>query len=129
MITDPLPIRIIRLPRQRPQSRTWPINDPDAKLSWRRLRIPTNKEGSTKRQLARGPVETAAAVEIVAVAFGNFFLMIPTGCLKKPTQKTRLFHSYAQARRRLINNRRKGNGREHAMKMRFLFDRSHPLRK
>jgi len=37
------------------------------------------------------------------VAFGDFFLMISTSCLKKPTQeRLRLFHSYAQARRRLI---------------------------
>ena len=37
------------------------------------------------------------------MAFGDFFLMISTSCLKKPTQeRLRLFHSYAQARRRLI---------------------------
>src|SRR5436309_15976021 len=39
----------------------------------------------------------------IKVAFGDFFLMISTSCLKKPTQeRLRLFHSYAQARRRLI---------------------------
>src|SRR5205085_2422361 len=76
----------------------------------RRLRILTNKEGSTKRQFGReGLWKLPQPWKSIAVAFGNLLLIIPIGCLKKPTQKTRLFHSYAQARRRLINNRRKGN--------------------
>ena len=57
------------------------------------------KEAKRKKGSEGGrPVETAAAVEIGKVAFGNFFLMIPTNCLEKPSQKPLwLSHRYHSA--------------------------------
>jgi hypothetical protein len=70
------------------------------------------KEPKTIR-LRKGPVETAAAVEIDSGSLRQVFLDDSHHCLKKPTQKPlRLFHSYAQAQRRFINNKGKENGRE-----------------
>jgi hypothetical protein len=45
----------------------------------------------TERKLRKGRlIETAAAEEIKSDAFGNFFLMISTSCLEKPSGKTLL---------------------------------------
>ena len=102
-----------RVPAHRLLWPTWPINDSDAKLSCRRRCLPTNREKEpikTKKLRKRRPVETAAAVEIDSGGLRQLFLDDFHRCLKKPTQKRlRLFHSYAQARRRLINNTGKEN--------------------
>ena len=104
-----------RVPAYRPLWHTWPINDPDAKLSSRSLRTLTNKEKEpkepkTKKVPKRWPVQTDAAVEIDCGGLRQLFLDDSHRCLKKPTQKPlRLFHRYAQARRRLINDTGKKN--------------------
>ena len=71
------------------------------------------KEPKTMKVRKGRPVETAAAVEIDSGGLRQLFLDDFHRCLKKPTQKPlRLFHSYAQARRRLINYKGKENGRD-----------------
>ncbi len=54
------------------------------------------KEQKKKEKFGRGDLLKLPQLrKSKKVAFGDFFLMISTSCLKKPTQKTlRLFHSY-----------------------------------
>ena len=104
-----------RVPAHRPLWQTWPINDPDANFISPRLRILTNNEKEPKpTKVPKGrPVETAAAVEIDSGGLRQLFVDDSHRCLKKPTQKPlRLFLRYAQARRRLINDKGKENRRE-----------------
>ena len=62
------------------------------------------KKKQKERKVRKGrPVETAAAVEIEKGGLRRLLLDDFHRCLKKPAQeRLRLFHSYAQARRRLI---------------------------
>jgi hypothetical protein len=62
------------------------------------------KKNQKERKVRKGrPVETAAAVEIDKGGLRQLLVDDFHRCLKKPTQEPlRLFHSYAQARRRLI---------------------------
>src|SRR2546425_9811074 len=78
-----------RVPAHCPLWQTWPINNPDAKLSCRRLPILANdeKERKTKKVRNARPVETAAAMEIDSGGLRQFFLDDSHSCLKKPTQK------------------------------------------
>jgi hypothetical protein len=49
------------------------------------------KKKQKERKIRKGrSVETAAAVEIGIGGFATFFLMIPTSCLDKPSDKTLL---------------------------------------
>ena len=105
----------IRVPGIRLPCRTRPINDPGANFLSPGLRILTNIKKNPKTMKVRKgrPVETAAAVEIDSGGLRQLFLDDSHRCLKKPMQKPlRLFHSYAQARWPMINNKSKENRRE-----------------
>ena len=55
-------------------------------------------KAQNKQRAAESAVETAQLWKSIKVAFGNFFLMISTSCLEKPSQKPlRLFHRYHSA--------------------------------
>ena len=82
------------------------IGDPGATFFGKQPRIFTKKAKEAKRKKGsegKGLWKLPQPCKSGKVAFGNIFLIDFHRCLKKPAQKTlRLFHSYAQARRRLI---------------------------
>ena len=89
----------------RGRSRSASINDPGANNFGAEPRFQQRKKKDQKeRKVRKGrPVETAAAMEIKKGGLRQLLLDDFHRCLKKPAQeRLRLFHSYAQSRRRLI---------------------------
>ncbi len=95
-----------RQAESRSGSRTSSINERGAKLflGGKSNLDKERKRTKKKERFGKGrPVETAAAVEIDKGGLRQLLVNDFHRCLKKPTQEPlRLFHSYAQARRRLI---------------------------